>query len=216
MKRTAGAAIILALAAFVPLAHGQQPPNTPTSITLGASPSPLVFGRSTVLSGKLMSATPANQNVSLRSDPFPFDRFANAASVVTNATGDFAFIQRPEVNTRFQARRRRVESPIVTVLVRPAVSLRLSDRTPKRGQRVRFAGQVCPQHDGASLSIQRRYRTGYRTVRRTTLKDIAGSTCSSYRRTFRVYRDGRFRAVIGGHPDHATGLSRPRVADAHG
>jgi hypothetical protein len=105
---------------------------------------------------------------------------------------------------------------VVTVLVRPKVSLKLSDYTPRRGRRVRFSGRVCPQHDGSTLAIQRRYSTAYRTVRRTTLRDVSGSTCSSYRRTFRVKRDGRYRAVIGRHADHAAGISRSRLADVHG
>jgi hypothetical protein len=63
--------------------------------------------------------------------------------------------------------------------------------------------------------VQRRTATGYRTVRRTTLRDIAGSTCSSYTRALRVYVDGRYRAAIARHGDHATGISASRVANAH-
>ena len=103
----------------------------------------------------------------------------------------------------------------MTVLVRPRVSLRLSDYTPKRGQRVRFSGRVCPEHDGSALLIQRRSSTGYRHRPQTTLRDIPGSTCSSYRRTFRIYRDGRYRAAIAKHGDHFTGVSASRVANAH-
>jgi hypothetical protein len=208
----------VALLALVPAAAAAPKPPKPgpgSTLSIAAAPSPMVFGRSTTISGRLTGTNAAGQTVTLRSDPFPYGGFSNAATAVTNATGDYSFTQSPTVNTRYQTRVGNVQSVIVTVPVRPAVSLRLSDYTPKRGQRVRFAGRVCPQHDGASLSIQRHYRTGYRTVRRTTLSDIPGSTCSSYRTTIRVYRDGRFRAVIGAHSDHATGLSRSRVANAH-
>jgi hypothetical protein len=183
------------------------------NLTLAAKPNPVRYGRTVTFSGKLTGPNNSGRTVNLFADPFPFDNFTSAASAVTNATGDYSLTQKPTLNTRYEARESNERSSIVTVLVRPAVSLRLSDYTPARGQRVRFSGRVCPQHDGSSLSIQRRYRTGYRTIRRTTLKDIAGSNCSSYRRTFRVYRDGRFRAVIGSHSDHATGLSRSRVAN---
>jgi len=167
------------------------------------------------LSGKLKGANNSGVTVNLFSDPYPFATAAPDGSATTNAAGDYQLTRRPKVNTRYQTRKGAEQSAVVQVLVRPAVSLKLSDYTPRRGQRVRFSGRVCPQHDGSSLSIQRHYSTGYRTVARTTLKDIVGSTCSSYRRTFRVRRDGRFRAVIGKHADHATGLSRSRVEHVH-
>jgi hypothetical protein len=215
--------LILGLAALglVPAATAApKPPKPPkpgpgSTLSIAAKPSPVVFGRTSVISGKLVGTNVSGQTVTLRSDPYPYDKFANAGTTTTSATGDYAFAQKPTVNTRYQARIGGLESAIVTLPVRPAVSLRLSDYTPKRGQRVRFAGRVCPQHDGAVLALQRRSAGKYRTVRRTTLRDIPGSTCSSYKRTIRLFRDGRWRAVIGHHADHATGLSRSRVADVH-
>ena len=185
------------------------------NLTLQASPNPVKYGRTVLLTGRLTGNNNSGVAVSIFNDPFPYDAFTAAGTATTNSSGEYQIGLKPRVNTRYQARQGGEQSAVVTVPVRPAVSLRLSDYTPEAGQRVRFSGRVCPQHDGASLSIQRRYSTGYRTIRRTTLRDIPGSTCSSYRRTFRVYRDGRFRAVIGGHSDHATGLSRSRVANAH-
>jgi hypothetical protein len=190
-------------------------PGPGSTLSIAAKPSPVVFGRTSVISGKLVGTNVSGQTVTLRSDPYPYDKFANAGTAITSATGDYSFAQKPTVNTRYQARVGSLQSAVITVPVRPAVSLRLSDYTPKSGQRVRFAGRVCPQHDGSVLAIQRRSAGKYRTVRRTTLRDIPGSSCSSYRKTFRVHRDGRFRAVIGAHADHATGLSRSRVANAH-
>ena len=186
------------------------------NLTLAAQPNPVRYGRTVTFTGKLSGANNSGRSVNLFADPFPFDTFSNVASALTNASGDYSLTQKPTVNTRYEAREGNERSKVVTVLVRPAVSLRLSDYTPRRGQRVRFYGRVCPQHDGTTLAIQRRYSTGYRTIRKTTLKDIAGSTCSRYSRRIGIYRDGRFRAVIGGHGDHARGVSRSRVADAHG
>ena len=213
------AATSLALA-LVPLATEAAPkPPKPqpgqNTLTIAASPSPVLFGRSTAISGKLLGPNAADQKVNLRADSFPFDSLAAAGSATTTATGDWTLAQSPTVNTRYQARAGSVESPVTTVLVRPAVTLRLSDATPKRGQRVRFAGRVCPEHDGSRLSIQRRSDGKYSTVARATLKDVAGSACSSYARTLRVYRDGRYRAVIAAHSDHTTGHSRSRLANAH-
>jgi hypothetical protein len=212
----------LATLGLAPLAaDGAKPPKPPKppkgagKLTLAATPNPVKFGRSIALAGKLNGANRGGQAVSVFADPFPYDALNKVATATTNVSGDYSLTGKPSRNTRYQTRSGAEQSAVITVLVRPAVSLRLSDRTPRRGQRVRFRGRVCPQHDGSRLAIQRHYSTGYRTVRKTTLREIAGSTCSSYRKTFRVYRDGRYRAVIGGHADHATGRSRSRIANAH-
>jgi hypothetical protein len=216
-KTTLALSAAVAALGVVPFtADAAKPPPSPSgNLTLAGAPNPVRFGSELTLSGKLSGNKNSGATVNLFADPFPYDSFTKAGSATTNLNGDYQLTQKPVVNTRYQARKGGEQSAIVTVLVRPAVSLALSDYTPKRGQRVRFSGRVCPQHDGSGLSIQRRYSSGYRTVARTTLKDIVGSTCSSYRRTFRVNRDGRYRAVIGAHADHATGISRSRVARVH-
>lgn len=221
MNRTtlALSAAVAALGVVPFAADAAKPPKPPYSLpgklTLVAAPNPVKFGRSVTLSGKLSGPNSSGKVVNIFADPFPYDTSTKVASPTTNAKGDYSTTQKPTVNTRYQARQGGEQSAVVTVLVRPAVSLRLSDYTPKRGQRVRFRGRVCPQHDGSRLSIQRRYRTGYRTIRKTTLRDIPGSTCSSYRKTIRIFRDGRFRVVIRAHSDHARGVSPSRVARVH-
>lgn len=208
-----------ALAMTPAAAEAAKPPKqTPPgggNLTLIATPNPIKYGSLVTLSGRLNGANNGGQAVSLQSDPFPFDMFKNVATATTNTTGDYSLTQKPLVNTRYQATQGGTTSGIVTVLVRPRVSLRLTDYTPKSGQLVRFSGRVCPQHDGSTLLIQRHYSTGYRTVRKTTLRDIPGSTCSSYKRTFRIYRDGRYHTAIARHDDHFTGVSAPRVVNAH-
>src|SRR3954463_6785120 len=221
MNRTtlARSAAVAALGVVPFAAHAAKPPKPPKSspgnLTLAATPNPVKFGRSVTLSGKLTGPNNSGKPVSLLADPFPYNTFTKVTTASTSATGDYSTTQKPSVNTRYQGSQGGNQSGIITVLVRPAVSLRLGDYAPKRGQRVLFSGRVCPQHDGASLSIQRRYRRGYRTIRKTTLRDVPGSTCSSYRKTLRVFRDGRFRTVIGSHADHAKGISRSRVARVH-
>jgi len=181
--------------------------------SLRASPNPVLSGRTLTLTGKLTGANNSGQQVTLRSDPFPFGVFGNVvATATTDANGDFTFTQKPTLNTNYVARRGGDESSPVTVAVQPRVGLRLSDYTPRRGQSVRFFGRVCPQHNGSTVAIQRRFSTGYRTVRRATLRAIPGSGCSSWTRTFRVRRSSRYRTVIGAHADHIRGVSRTRVA----
>jgi hypothetical protein len=100
-------------------------------------------------------------------------------------------------------------------MVRPAISLKLSDRTPKRGQRVRFSGTLCPEHDGVAIALQRRTAKGWRTLAKPVLADVAGATCSSYARSLRVRRNGAYRARFLGDPDHVAGNSRARRATVH-
>jgi hypothetical protein len=192
-----------------------KPPKQPHRLSLSASPNPVKFGRSVTLAGKLTGPGKTNKTVSLWEDPFPFDNLMNIAAVSNDAQGDFSFQRSPAVNTNYQARQSAVESETVTVSVSPRLSLRVGDRTPAAGQRVRFSGRICPQHDGASLKIQRRVAPKqWRTVRRVTTTD-AGEECSTYARRLRMRRDRVFRTFFAADQDHAAAASRRRRIDVH-
>jgi hypothetical protein len=202
-----------ALAALVaPSAQGAPPTQT---LTMSASATTVKFGGTVTLSGKLAGGKVDAKNVTVRQDPFPIDGFANAGSATTNATGDWSLAVKPTANTRFQARSGKADSPAVDVMVRPAISLKLSDRTPTRGQRVRFSGTLCPEHDGVAIALQRRTAEGWRTVAKPVLADVAGATCSSYAKRLRVRRDSAYRARFLGDADHVAGNSRVRRAQVH-
>jgi hypothetical protein len=212
MKRTLVmyAAVLAAIAA--PSAIGAPPPQT---LTMSASATTVKFGGSVTLSGKLAGGKIDAKRVTVRQDPFPVDSFANGGDATTNATGDWTLAVKPTANTRFQARSGKADSPAVDVMVRPAISLKLSDRTPKRGQRVNFSGTLCPEHDGVPIALQRRTASGWRTVAKPMLADVAGATCSSYARTLRVRRNNAYRARFSGDADHVAGNSRVRRAVVH-
>jgi hypothetical protein len=144
--------------------------------------------------------------VILESDPFPYDDdgFANAGNATTTASGGYSLTQQPGLNTRYRVRR----GPVVTVLVRVRLGLRVSDRTPDRGERVRFFGRTCPEHVGTLVHVQRRTARRWVTVARTSAR--LATRCSSYARRIRVFRDGLYRSVVAGHDDHARGVSRTR------
>lgn len=214
MKRTLVIAVtalaaILGSTAQVGAQGGQR------MLSLSATPTTVKFGGSVTLAGKLTGSNVAGRNVTVRQDPFPVDRFTTGGSATTNATGDWSLILKPAANTRYQARSGSTESPNVDVLVRPAITLRLSDRTPRSGQRVRFSGMLCPEHDGVAIALQRRGASGWRTVASPVLKDVAGGTCSSYSRRLRVRRNGAYRASFSADADHAAGTSRVRRARVH-
>ena len=192
-----------------------KPPKQPHGVSLSATPNPVKFGRSVTLGGKLTGPSRTSKTVSLWQDPFPFDHLTNVATASSDAQGDFSFQRSPAVNTNYQARQGGVESSTVTVSVSPRLSLRVSDRTPAAGKRVRFSGRICPQHDGTSLKIQRRVAPNkWRTVGRVTTTS-AGEECSTYARLLRLRRDRVFRTFFAADQDHAAAASRPRRIDVH-
>jgi hypothetical protein len=206
----------LAALAVPPIAVDAAPPHR--TLSIAANPRPVVFGRNTVISGKLTGQNHDNKNVTIHADRYPFEgNFVNVGQgATTNAGGQYALTLKPLVNTRYRARQGSTQSSVLGVLVRIRVSFYLSDSTPESGQRVRFYGRACPQHDGALVRFQKRSRTGlWYTVRTTVLKDIPGSTCSRYSKRFRVYRDGTWRVTVKSDGDHARGISGRRRIDAH-
>jgi hypothetical protein len=209
----------LAAVAAIPLAaQAAKPPKPTGSPTLTARPNPVVFGGTTTLSGKLTGTKAAGKNVVLEADEFPFEgSFHNVGNATTNNAGQYSLGTKPSKNTRYRARSGNQSSPVVTEAVALRVSLGLSDSTPKVGQRVRFSGKACPQHDGSLVRLQRRRSNGsYGTVQSTRLKDLAGSTCSQYSTRRKISSDGTFRTVvIPNVADNARGTSRSRSEHVH-
>ena len=213
MKRTFIIAAAFALLA-VPAALAAKP--APKNITIGPNNVTVKFGGSVTLTGKLNGSNNANRPLTIEADPSPFEgNFSNVGSTTTNATGDWTFSNKPERNTRYRARSGNAESKAVEVSVRPAISLSLSDSTPAVTQRERFFGQLCPEHDGVSVALQRRFGTQWRTVRSMVLKDIPDSTCSSYSKQLRVRHDSRWRVHFNGDANFVAGNSRSRLVNVH-
>jgi len=214
MKRT-----IITLAALAALAAPavQAAKPEPRNVTISATPTTVRFGGAVALSGKLNGSNNANRPVSVEKDPFPFDTFVSAGPpATTNAQGEWTFSDKPTVNTRYRARSGAADSRVLDVSVRPAISLALSDYTPKAGSLVRFFGRFCPERDGIRVGLQRRVAPNqWRTLRRPMLKDIPGETCSSYSKSLRVRRDGAYRVHFFGSADLVAGNSRVRRANAH-
>ena len=219
MKRYLIPTVLLALTVNLAVAMAAKPPKG-GNLSITTKPNPVVFGRTVALSGKLTGAGHANKPVQVQADPFPYNgQYTTVATPTTAANGNWAASNKPDRNTNYRVKRGGTVSAIVTERVRIRVSLRVSDRTPKVGQRERFRGRACAalNINGARVRIQRRTRTGkWRTVRRTTLRDIAGTTCSKYSRRFRVFRDGTYRAfVVSNNPAYANGRSSRRHLNAH-
>jgi hypothetical protein len=208
-----------ALAAIVPIgAAGAAKPTKPT-VTLQPSATVVTFGQNDTLVGQV-TGRGAGIAVELQQEPAPYTTgFNSLASANTDSQGRFSFfVKRPALNSRYRvvARARpTATSPEVTVRVRFKVTLRLSDTTPSRGQRVRFSGRTAPRHDGAAVAIQRRTASGrWRTIRTALLKHAAGDF-STYSTRIRIRASGVFRARVPGDQLHATGTSGRKLARVH-
>ena len=219
MKRIVMLGVTVLVAAPAGANADHQPNHQPgggggTNNVSIAATSPVTFGRSTTVTGKVTGNGSSGLSVDLQADPFPFEDngFGDVATGTTDANGDYRFTAQPAAHTRYRTVVKAsptVTSSIATVLVRLQVKFAVSDSTPDAGDRVRFSGTVCPEHDGKLAYIQRRTSTGsYRTVTTATLADTGGS-CSSYAKRVRVNRDGVYRVKVPSRDaDHATGTSR--------
>ena len=216
--------IVLLAAIVVPafaglVAQASSAPPDKSSLSISAKPATITFGQTTVISGKAKGPPSGPISVTLQQNPFPYaDGFVDVETKLSANNGDYAFAGlRPALNTRY-----RVTTLVppdtsseAEVLVRIKVVLRVSDRTPRAGQRVRFYGTAAPQHDGRTVRIQRQTTTGsWKTIARTALRD-SGAERSKFSRSMRVRRDGVYRARVYRDADHATGTSGPKSVDVH-
>ena len=194
---------------------GEAAKPAPGTLTIAADHANVKFGAGVTLSGKLGGSNVSGRSVRVQDDVYPLSSFSNAGSATTNATGDWSLGVKPTANTRYRANAGKVDSPTVDVMVRPAITLRLSDRTPKRGKRVRFSGRLCPEHDTVAIELQRKTSSGWKKVASPVLADVPGGTCSKYSVAKRVRRSGSYRAHFNGDVDHAAGNSPRRRATVH-
>ncbi|HKP90087.1 MAG TPA: hypothetical protein VJT75_08955 [Thermoleophilaceae bacterium] len=207
-----------AAAAITIPAQALAAPPSPHQLSIAAQPNPVVFGKPVAITGKLTGDDSAGEDVTLREDPFPFGNFNNLGSTNTAADGTYKFTATPTVNTKYQATAKSkspATSPELTVTVATRVGLVVSDTTPKVGQTVTFKGRVYPPHDGQNVLLQRKAKTGWKTVATIKLVD-AGDTFSFYSRKRTVNTNGAFRVIKPADSDHARGLSPKRTLTVHG
>jgi len=210
------AAALAAALAFTATGEAQKPPK-PGATTLRASAAQVTFSTPVTLTGKVKGGK-SGIVVSLERRAADATAFVPAGTATTDANGDFSFTQRPAQSSVYRvvaATTPPASSADVPVAVAPLVGLKVSDSTPRKGQRVRFRGTVRPQHDGTRVAIQRKRADGtWVTVRSPLLRD-AGSAYSRYSKRIRIRRSGTYRTVIAAHADHAEGVSRERTLTAH-
>jgi hypothetical protein len=206
-------------------APGSGPPAAQNAVTIAAAPATVTFGAATTISGQVSGPGNGGVQVTLEQNPYPFTAGFNATTVTatTNASGGYTLNVVPVANTRYRVTAKTsppVTSPEVLVNVKVKVSLRLSDSTPAKGQRVKFTGTVLPAHNGKVIQIQRRTSTGgWRTVASATLvatTPVNGVARSKFAKRIRITRNGTYRVRCApADGDHMTGYSARRTARVH-
>lgn len=214
-------AFALTLFAIPALAQAAKPLAANPQLSIATNPSSVVSGRNVTITGRLKGNQGSNaaQGIVLQANPHPFAGYVNGSATTTDANGNYTIVTTVTVNTRYRAQTT-TANPVetsgeVTVNAAYRVSFKLSDRTPRRGQLVRFYGTVSPANDGVNASIQRRTSTGaWRTVARTALRDD-GATRSKYSRRIRIRSNGTYRVLAPASTSNTLGTSSRRSALVH-
>src|SRR3954463_13999300 len=124
-------------------------------LTIAASKAKVTYSRTAVISGQLKRTPAAGQQLQLQQAPFPFNKFGNAAVATTDANGNYSFTVTPTVSTRYRVvtiAKPKLTSSAAQVNVAIKVTRSVSDKTPARGQRVRFRGLAQPTLAGRPVT----------------------------------------------------------------
>ena len=214
---TAGAvALLTPLVATADHRPGHDKSEKNPNLSIGAEPNPVLWARPTTVSGKLTGSDNENKTVELQANPFPFPGPFKpvGAPTTTNAQGEYSFKALPAEHTDYRVVAQTTPpetSGIVRVRVRMRINRRVSDRRPDRGDRVKFFGKVGPAHDGLTVKLQRKRRSGsWKTVKRTTLEDAGADDeqNSVYSMRKKIRRKGVYRTRVQKHDDHLGNKSR--------
>jgi hypothetical protein len=214
MKKIGAALAVLVVCAGPAVAA--KPPKTTPTLTIAASSTNVVFGRTFTVSGTTTNVA-AGTKVGLQQSPYPYSGFKpSGKTAVVDPSGNWSIAGvAPQANTQYRARVSKTNSTAVTVHVRLRVAFNVGDSTPKKGQRVRFSGTVAPDRDGKPVLIQKKTASGFKTVARTTLLDN-GTANSKYSRRVKINSKGTYRVVVqSGGQDLDNGVSRSRTLKVH-
>jgi hypothetical protein len=186
MRRVLLLGAVLTAFALVGIASAAKP--AVVKITL-ARPA-VVYGSSVQLSGTV-SNHQAAEFVMVLGRPYGTTTLSQVDMVTTTAKGTWSYMASPQIQTSYQARWNAVTSGIVTVKVRPKITLALESRTATRGT---FSVQVDGNRPftGKRVLIQRITPSGP-----TTVKSVKLAANSSATFTIRLPRHlARVRVVM--------------------
>jgi hypothetical protein len=221
MKRIIATVFISALA-VVPAAIGAHPGTTSNSVTIATSRSTVVFGSPVTIAGTVSGKKASGATAMLQVQPFGSSSFATVETGTADAAGHYSFVFAPGVNTNFRVLAKTAPpatSATTHVNVRVQVTIGVSTRNPKIGQKVRFSGFVVPAYNGFSVLIQRMTATGgWRTVTPATLAaatPIAAGPRSKYSKSLKITKSGTYRVRFVPPPGRLANNSGTRHLTVH-
>ncbi len=189
-------------------------------LTASSSPTPIVYGSSSVVSGTLTNddgTAIGGATVVLTSrrgaDPFA----TTGATTTTGPSGSYSFTVSPAQTTDYRVEfagdrdHAAATSPTVTVEVATRVSLAVGSMVLKKGDSTMFAGVVAPNHEGQTVLVQALLGTGWVTIDTVTLDQ--DSFYSYILTTSKNAKKGTtsYRVAKPADGDHVLGVS-PSVA----
>jgi hypothetical protein len=213
-------ATVLASAALAAVASADDPDPV-----VNFSERNVLLGAPIVISGNLLDgAADAGRTVQLyeRRAPFP-GTWAVVQQAPAAADGTYSFTITPDrkayysVVTPATATAVRQASPGYLISVRRKVSIKVSDRTPRKNQLVRFSGFISPAYPlgpSSVATLQRKDSTGaFVNVSAVLLK--AAGDYSSYRVRVHVKKAGTYRVYVPASTFLSTGASVAIVVRVH-
>ena len=155
-------------------------PAPPPVATLAASAASVVFGQSVTLTGRLTKgASPmAGQTVTIQGQPVGSAAFAAVTTAVTDASGNFTAIVKPDRLTTYKATFAGLAAePTAAVSVAHLVKLTVK----RKGTKGYVKGSVGPAHTGLAVQVQQKKGSRWVTVKKlkTTSKSAFATTSRS-------------------------------------
>jgi hypothetical protein len=142
----------------------------PATLTLKASPSLVVYGGSTTLSG-VLSTQASGQRIDIQGQECGQPAFKKVATVTTTAGGAFTYAAKPTMNTNYQAKQRKVTSATAAVQVAPLLTLKKLARS-----KFSVSATAAQSFVGKYVVFQRLRRTKWVSLKKVTLATVTPGT----------------------------------------
>jgi hypothetical protein len=215
-RRAVGLAAVLTAALLISVPGASAKTNAPKPTS---SANPVTYGKTIQVTGALKGKPSANMPIALQQAPFPYTAYVSVGAATTSATGAYAFSVLPLINTRYRimttATTPQIISGELAQVVNQKISFSVSDKTPKKGSKVRFYGKVTPARDGSYVSVQKRSVTGaFNTVTKIKLVD-AGDASSTYSKRIRISKNAVYRVIVPATVSLGAGTSATRSLRVH-
>ena len=187
--------------------------KVPVTLTIDASPNPVLFGGPVTVSG-VVGGRPPNTPIVLQRNAFPFTAgFADYGNPqVTNANGQYSFpVLDVTSTTQFRVRTTQenpqVFSQVATEQVSVSVSVRARVRRSHGTADVLVTGVVRPAHEATPLAVQKKKGGNWITVKGGVTRHASASS-SGYSVKMHLRRGGTYRIFVRvTDGDHTNGVS---------